>query len=93
MLPKPYLRQVPLTAIPPPLEHYEESRPSKKPNPPPRREHLKFLVQILDLEHTKESLVRKPFASATSWPINCEIKLESWAVKFKFIKVYQKPSI
>jgi len=40
---------------------YEESRPAKKPNRPPRREHLGALVQIKDLDNIKDILKSQPF--------------------------------
>jgi len=40
---------------------YEESRPAKKPNRPPRREHHRALVQIIDLDNTKDILKAQPF--------------------------------
>ena len=36
------------------LEAYEESCPAKKPNRPHQREARKCLVQILDLDNTKD---------------------------------------
>ena len=45
-----------ITAVTVLVGAYEESRPDKKPNRPPRREHLGALVQIKDLDNIKDIL-------------------------------------
>ena len=55
---------------------YEESRPAKKPNRPPRREHLGALVQIKDLDNIKDILKSQPFP-LTSLDFRWE---EVWAI-------------
>ena len=42
------------------LEAYEESCPAKKPNRPHQREARKCLVQILDLDNTKDNRKFQP---------------------------------
>ena len=44
------------TAVTVLVRAYEESRPAKKPNWPPRRGARKFLVQIKDFDNIKDIL-------------------------------------
>ena len=51
----------PSTAVTVIVRAYEESRPAKKPNWPPRRGARKLLVRIKDFDNIKDILKSHPF--------------------------------
>ena len=64
------------------LKAYEESRPAK--NWPPPKDQLKFLVQILDLDNTKDIKNFQPFA-LSSLILRCEEVVEILLEKSFFL--------